>query len=75
MATTKGIVAQIEGGALGAGYSVRVEERTETVDHIHVTRYGRQQRGYVRIDDGAVDLAQLNIAGMSDDSVMAALMA
>lgn len=69
----KAVMATIESGALGEGHKVREEVITETVSHLHVTRYGRQRRGYIRIDDGEVDVEQLNIAGMSDRTVLEVL--
>lgn len=78
MTTIDSVVAKIEGGALGDGYSVTVEdlgadgyERAK----IHVTRYGRQRRGYIALSerDGEIDLSALKIAGMSESSVLEAL--
>lgn len=77
MATVDGVVAAIETGKLGDGYSVKVDDRSSDgyeMARIYVIRHGRRQCGYVYVDrDGSLDLSAVKIAGMSTASVMAAL--
>lgn len=45
-------------------------------DRVYVTRYGRQERGYVEVSsDGELDSSNLDLAGMSDDTVASRLAA
>ena len=76
--TTESIIAAIESGALGAGYTCREDVRTETVSHIIVTRYGRRASGHIRITDSGyesceIDIDQLKVPGLSDDTILATL--
>ena len=76
--TAEQVRAAINGGCLGKGYSARLwSPRDGGKDRVYVTRYARQERGYITLDDDGetIDLGHLDIAGMSDDSVVAALRA
>lgn len=78
--TVDSVVARIESGALGEGYSVSVEDLSADGyerARLHVIRYGRQKRGYIAMSerDNEIDLSALKIAGMSEASVLAALTA
>ena len=74
-AVVESVVAKIESGALGAGYSVRVEDECEWLCRIHVTRYGRQRRGYIEVNHAAIDLSGLDIAGKSESTLRGILTA
>lgn len=71
--TSEEVVARIVDGCFGPGYSARIETKTETVEYVHVIRYGRQQRGYIRVDDGELDVDQLDLAGIDDRNIIARL--
>lgn len=80
MTTIESIIAKIESGALGEGYTAREDVRTETVSHIIVRRHGRKDCGYIRVTDSGyesceVSVDQLKVAGLTDATALARLVA
>ena len=72
-ADTDSLVAKIAAGALGVGYTAKAWSKGGH-DRVYVTRYGRKDCGYIAIrTDGTLDLGALKVAGVSDDSILAAL--
>jgi hypothetical protein len=72
VATIEQVVAAIP-VAFGADYSGKAWSKGGR-DRVYVTRYGRQERGYVEVlSETQVSCDQLNLAGMRDETVQAKL--